>query len=1292
MNRPINLSAEDLRLGIVSSMAVNEDSTRVYFGQILSYDRNRLNLAVLSLQPDGTPDGAIRRYPDSIDIPLPLGSRARVDPIIYSSKHKKLYLGINQENAKAVAFGRFISVYDLDSDGEPIGSPQTYEYPYMFDDKGPQNEILYSIVIKENLDSRYPDLLYFSGYGIKGLYIIELNNVGEPTPRTTKYNSKNGARTLFIIENTLFLGSTPKTLEVIQLNDQSGYPAKLGPRPLPFAPDGSLENLESDDESTYFMGYLKFIATKKALFWLYQGQIVYLPIEDTFSNGHYLPQTSTPLKFPGFSPELLISEPSSNSVWIASNINLTDAFNSNSFTSGYTAFGLYFDINNVLLRSDIAYPDQQLKKPVFAAIAPGGFPIILSNDIDPTSIKDSNEVKDYKIKVRLDKIEPKPDPKPDNSPGDIILSIHGENSVSITDVPISITPNTWTKPFNLDPILKDKFDQQLITIQIQPQYSPPKPITKLKISIEIEYDASMPPRQFIEEVVGPTVQLLIPGYKYGIEYFKYGLKKSRLSQIELLSEHSQLYLDEAQKVKVQEVYRPKQFIVSSFTLRTGQGSLTQLKKQAEALSFLGINTSEVSQVNIIADPNKGITREGGNLPPKDIDSTVKSFGINRRLLAVYSPTGSAPANVNYFDFVLHEAELKSEIFRASLMLQSTIDNDVKFSGLDINDLAIFQLADEPNWRYPDWLDRVSSNPDMLTIFRQYLQDKSRLSPVDFGVTNWSDPVLKPIGLSSAIDPFSRRLFYWTMRFFVESASRGIAFTQTILKEELKNQGRTNTQRIVSYANWNNILLDGGKWYSHDDKKQPDKTQPYDASGSFDWLDVGRVNEPNPVSGKSPLTSFNPWTSDNNQGDRSAQNWSYQSDLLRCSSMLGNRSFGGHLYSPSISGYFPAVVSYKILAMIGHGAKTVSMYAFGPLFFFRENSWSEKFYIYGQIASALELVGKAENLLFSGKPLRGKVAILMSHTSGLWDKKTAETFYNKESARLYYALNHAGYTIDFVDETDITNDELTSRDYKTLYITGPNLAEDAQEKIKAWVNAGGMLAVTPGAAVANQYNEPTNIFDNLLGLKSRTENRDLLNERNIDFEPQDEVVTFGNRLTLVGSIVKLQTNGAAEIGRLKFGGAGITINQYGAGRAIAYGFFPGLQYWQSQYWESPLYNSAVEKKFLDAELPKWGKAERDIAVTPARLANTPQPIELSHEVVEACRLETRDDNGNLIGIAVVLLNWTGNSIPSLTVTIPNAGSLQQVTSIQGSTIFKTATGDTVAVTLSLKDVDVLLVQS
>jgi hypothetical protein len=379
----------------------------------------------------------------------------------------------------------------------------------------------------------------------------------------------------------------------------------------------------------------------------------------------------------------------------------------------------------------------------------------------------------------------------------------------------------------------------------------------------------------------------------------------------------------------------------------------------------------------------------------------------------------------------------------------------------------------------------------------------------------------------------------------------------------------------------------------------------------------------------------------------------------------------------------AGASYKILSLVGHGAKTVDLFAFGPEPLFPGNCWSEDTDRYGSIADALRLVGRAENLLYPGTPARGNVAILLPDGSKLWDDSGADRLYEEEIPYLHQALTHAGYTVDFVDNTDLAQGALTQRGYTTLYVTSPNVSAAAQAAVAGWVNGGGTLVVTPGGAVADEYNDPTTTLDAVLGLQSRQAIRDDSVQgvfvADTTLTLQDPA--FGtDSMGLYGPIAPLHPTGATVAATLGTGVAGITRNRYGAGTAIAYAFFPGDQYFRSP---DRRYGEQSSEHWLPQH---WGDLQRQVAVEPAALAHTPRPVIVSTPGVEAELLQSDK------GLAIVLLNWTDQPISQLTVTVPNADHFFRARSAQGVDVQTQVQGDSVTITLPLDHVDVVMLDN
>jgi hypothetical protein len=122
-------------MGVIRSIAVSPDACRVYLGRQGSYDRRCLNLGVLSLDADGDPVDANGKkgtkpklYLDSEnsenDREKRFGHPATIGTIFVGPK--KLYLTVIYENDATPAFPHCLTIYDLDTHGDPVGQPRTY--------------------------------------------------------------------------------------------------------------------------------------------------------------------------------------------------------------------------------------------------------------------------------------------------------------------------------------------------------------------------------------------------------------------------------------------------------------------------------------------------------------------------------------------------------------------------------------------------------------------------------------------------------------------------------------------------------------------------------------------------------------------------------------------------------------------------------------------------------------------------------------------------------------------------------------------------------------------------------------------------------------------------------------------------------------------------------------------------------------------------------------------------------------------------------------------------------------
>lgn len=1174
--------------GISSANAVvaHPNGRRVYYGVTPSTDPQRLNLVVLSLDAEGQVAGKSRFYADSA-LPLPANASSRIISIVPDFKRRKLYLSHLVNNPAPNTEKRFITIYDLDENGDLIGAPRTYA--------GGPNQSVYSLALHPN-----GKVLYFVGWGGAAVYYYKLDAKGEPQGEVQEFFIGGQGKLQVNVSadgKKLYLGSWPDLLQVVSLDD-GGIPVA-----------GSTREFTAGKEREYlaFQYSPRAIFLARAVAGGYQLAIWKLDKEG-YPQGEPQPR-------PDLAQNNFAVSPDGSRLWIESDAVFKDALSGKDVVWGLD-LAAYPILPDGTLSTPVRYPTLDHESSYLMTVSEKGTPVLFNPWISLGFL--GNRTKDYRLRVTLTKADEDSGPQrqgPIKEPMKTTLEIAG------LPVPLQLALGVPSEWIDLNPFLRDR---------TYPVFSNVKGIAtlgRMAVKIEVAYptEKGEATKVLTDEVLGDTIYFLLPSY---------GLTAAeRETSLETFTDHALKYVNTARAAGLKPEERPRLFTIACSHLMGGQASMELLKREAEAVSLLGFNT-----VNCY---------NWGYLDPKKIDGVLDSYGLQRRSLAAYTPP-------SYFAF---EQDVMN---REALDKWATgVIKAVNASGGTPADVVDFKLADEPGWYYPQMLKELMSSPEYLGRYRDYLKSKG-LTPTDVGKADWKD--VMPIGVSGAKDLPSRKLYFHTMRFFTESATEGMKLAREAIERAL---GRP----VSADVNWNNF---GGAWY----RPAPGLALTAEgipttdeAMGSMDWLAAGRAG------------AHTIWTEDWFR-DQESQTWSVYGDMLRSSAMMGDQQIGGYVVGSTL-GTHPAGASYKMLALAGHGGKIIDVFSFGPEYLFRGNCWSENFQAYKPMADAFRRIGRAERVLFPGKPARGNVAILIPSTSVVWDNKQSPYYY-QEIYGLHYALVHSGYTVDFVDDVDLAAGALAERKYTTLFITGPNLARGAQEKLRDWISGGGTLVAMPGAAVADEYNTPTTLLDEALGVQGRSAHREagmIVNEN----LPQTALLSttdarFAAReLPLYGPIEAINKTTAGVLATFKSEGekrtgAAITANTFGKGRAIVYGFYPGWQYWASANRRNP------------TRLPlDWGADQRRLVVAPAQIAKTPRPVTLSQDGIEACRLQSDK------GIAIVLLNWTDKPILQLTVTIPRVGKFVKVSSVEGVALKSQIEGDSIKVTLPIKNVDVLMLE-
>ena len=369
---------------------------------------------------------------------------------------------------------------------------------------------------------------------------------------------------------------------------------------------------------------------------------------------------------------------------------------------------------------------------------------------------------------------------------------------------------------------------------------------------------------------------------------------------------------------------------------------------------------------------------------------------------------------------------------------------------------------------------------------------------------------------------------------------------------------------------------------------------------------------------------------------------------------------------------------KVLTLVGSGAKAVFYYNFGPEYTFPGNCYSEVPGVPAQLARADKMIAKAEDVLWPGKEPQAQVAILQPRSSEVWDGLhiprgsrvvgAASTNLNSETLDYmaevfdeYLALEMSDVPVDFVSEHGLTDGALNQ--YKVLYVTEPDVPAAGQRAIAAWVKAGGTLALAPGAAQGDRFDEPADILTALSGSPSHQR----AYVENVLTLKESEVI---GKVPVVGGPPEPSPVGQA-IATFDDKVPAIQQDDVGEGRVFCYSYFPGLSF----------AHFAINAH-LGLRHDAAADALRKLVVTPVRRAGVTPPVHVNTAYVETPMLVSS------AGAAVTLLNWTGHDLASVGVTVRTSFRITRAESVTRGRIKVHRQGDLVTFSLPLGAADIV----
>ena len=176
---------------------------------------------------------------------------------------------------------------------------------------------------------------------------------------------------------------------------------------------------------------------------------------------------------------------------------------------------------------------------------------------------------------------------------------------------------------------------------------------------------------------------------------------------------------------------------------------------------------------------------------------------------------------------------------------------------------------------------------------------------------------------------------------------------------------------------------------------------------------------------------------------------------------------------------------------GQNVKDLDFFIVSPDAFSTENyvTYRGGMPVWKSLRAISGMAGLIEDHLLPARTEPAKIAMLLSETSDVWELEgksqndvqpgSIPTNVSQEERKaIWYALRNAGHRVDFVTEDDCKEGLL--KNYSVLYVCGQNLDRKAAKAIKEWVNAGGSMFATAGAARKDEFDASLTDLDEVLG--------------------------------------------------------------------------------------------------------------------------------------------------------------------------------------------------------------------
>ena len=386
------------------------------------------------------------------------------------------------------------------------------------------------------------------------------------------------------------------------------------------------------------------------------------------------------------------------------------------------------------------------------------------------------------------------------------------------------------------------------------------------------------------------------------------------------------------------------------------------------------------------------------------------------------------------------------------------------------------------------------------------------------------------------------------------------------------------------------------------------------------------------------------------------------------------------------------VRARLLGCVMSGVLENSLYLYGPIGNIGP-AWSEDPQALREIAQATRELKTFEPQIAAAKPRPAEVALLVATTADIMQVKGI--YCCPERQQSFLALAHSGIPVDVVSEQEIAEDDLLKK-YRVLYVTDPQMRRDVQQRIGDWVREGGRMVACVGAAQWDEFNQPSAVLDEALGVTGR------------QMKTQDDWLPFegaywatnvsrfkykqlgqlkgkegtplaGASAAVWGARLTCTPRTATAAATYDDGTPAAFVNRYGKGETMLIGCLAGEAYVRAHY---PSGNVDKDWNF------ELGSAERRLVVGALEGWGVRPPVKLSTPGVYTSVMDC--PNATLL----FLNNASGKPIEKLRVELPQTAggaSVRSVRSARGTKLARHPASTGLALELPLPETEIILIE-